>query len=176
MNGLITGFLIENGLWLNLRDKFNGRITILKSSCIIIFLITQTILMLQKNIFSNLTEISAFGSSTCHVLLSIFLCIMILDDSYFLCAEYILKMKIWKKIRRIMRTSYVFHMMIFQLIKWSIPLGFSYNWINNFHFIVVLIINFIICFVIYSKFEKNVQEYFKSNSKVFLSQMIEAII
>ena len=120
---------------------------------------------LQNIIFDIMPTISAIEASLFPTIVSIQLCDTILNDSYFESIKLFLSLPIWASIKQVMRVSYVFHTLIFEIIWILLPL-------KNFNLISIIIqifstffIHFILCKIIQIYLEKPLFNYFMKLSE-----------
>ena len=154
VHGLLTGYLIETGTWCKFRSKYSSVLISVKNFIKIIFISLTAILVLQNIIFNLLPIVSAIETSLAPSLMSIHLCMVILDDSFNKMTRGFLTLNIWTTIRPMLRVSYLFHPIVFQLIKFFIPSFIvSITIASMIHMFLTIVLNFVVCFVI----EKNIE-------------------
>ena len=154
IHGLFTGYLIETGTWCEIRSKYSSVIIIIKNLIKIILFTLTTVLLFQNSIFSLLPIVSALETSIVMSLMSMHLCMVILDDSFDNLIKRFLSLPIWNTIRQLIRVSYLFHPIIFQLIKLFIPISSSNNIANMIHLFVTIVLNFSLCSIIEKHIER----------------------
>ena len=135
-----------------MRKTYNRQIDIVNHICVLMIIIVTITLSLQTVTYGLLPLVSAIEASVVPNLLSIPLCIVILDDSFSHSIRRFLTIPIWKRIRDCIRMSYPFHVLVFSIISLILPL-------NNLlfmplHLILTLIINFICSTILGHPIEK----------------------
>ena len=127
---------------------------IVNNCCMIMLTLLTLILLLQNVIFDLLPTISAIDASLVPSLMSINLCMVILNDSFNKILSRILSMTIFKTIRNIIRVSYLFHPIIFELCKILIPWNNSNMITHIMHMFLTFLFHFVVCFFIEKYLEK----------------------
>ena len=155
VNGLVAGYLIEKRTWNFYKFKYAREILIFRKYSKSALLLLNIILSLQTITFDILPRISAIEASVFPTLMSIQLCIIILDESYFHILRTSLSLSFWKKLKEIIRVSYVFHPLTFEILGIFIPLNNFCLHSILFHIILIYSIHFIICRIIQNYIEKS---------------------
>lgn len=157
-NGIVTGYLMESNQWMKFKKNFNYEIDLMNTICKNILLFLTFIILQQNIIFSYMPAISALYVSLFHPLFSLVLCIIILDNIYYHGVNFILNMKIWKMMKKLLRVSYVFHLANFQLSKIILSKYFNSPILNYFNCYFVLAIHLFISILIHNIFEKKINK------------------
>ena len=120
----------------------------------IFFFLMTIILSSQTILFELLPKISAIEASIFPCFISILFSLSVLDESFYNSHTVLFSLNIWKSFRGIMRISYVFHPLIFEILRSLIPLNNFHLHSILFHTFFVFSIHFLLCNVIQLYIEK----------------------
>ena len=153
-NGLIAGYFIETRSWNEFKSKYNKQITAITKICKIILLILFMILSSQTILYENdlLPKIAAIEAGLFPSLMSLIICVSILNESYFVTIKPFLSLTFWRNIKQITRVSYVYHPIIFEILWIFLPSNNLKSFI--FNLFLFFLINFIICKFLQINLEK----------------------
>lgn len=136
--------------------------------CLNVFIIFFiSILILQEILVPFSPKLTAIATSLFHPLFSILFSLKILDNSFNYIISYILTLHLWKKLRQLFRVSYVFHIVIYHVIKLSL----SQSFLDNVPYITIFILTFtshyFVCSLINNRYEKKGITFLESVSNHF---------
>ena len=164
VNGLVVGYLMATQSWSQFRAKHFNAIVKIDNICKIVAITSITLVLLQGGVYGLSTTMSALEAALLSSLFSIPICIKILDDSFSPLARYILTMRVWKPIRDVLRVSYVWHMLVFDLVCHFLPLTNPTILNILVHWTLCYSLSYIVSQIIYRKIETPIIKFSKTIS------------
>lgn len=119
----------------------------------------NTLLTMQRVVVDIIPWLFGLNASIFNLLFSIKLAHTIMNNSFYEWVRIILEMKIWKKFRELLRVSYLFHPLLFLIIKNFLPNSFDNKVLTIIHITIVFIFNYIFSYLIHEKIEKTLNIY-----------------